>query len=88
MCSSSAADEILAEGKTERERYMPHIIAIPFIIRSLFGYYVGDIVSIISGEVADPEDVDILRTSESAPGGCAGWPSEVEVAPSLQFSSM
>ena len=48
---------------------MPHIVAIPFIIRSLLGYYVGDIVSIISGEVADPEDVDILRTSESAPGG-------------------
>ena len=63
--------------------------------------YVGEIVSMISGEVAEPDDVDILRTSESPPregglGGCgcvivvAGCPSSegAEVAPNLQLSSM
>ena len=58
----------------------------------------GDIVSMTSGEVAEPEDVDILRTSLSPPcavvgGGCeTAAASAVEavaaVAPRVQLSSM
>ena len=62
----------------------------------------GDIVSMTSGEVADPEDVDILRTSLSPPpcvvvvggGGCceaaaaSAAEAVVAVAPRLQLSSM
>ena len=54
-------------------------------------------VSMTSGEVADPEDVDILRTSLSPPcvvvgggGGCetvAASAAEA-VAPRVQLSSM
>ena len=61
----------------------------------------GDIVSMTSGEVADPEDVDILRTSLSPPpcvvvgggGGCEAAAASaaeavVAVAPRVQLSSM
>ena len=67
----------------------------------ILAYHVGDIVSMTSGEVADPEDVDILRTSLSplcvvaggGGGGCetaaaSAAEAVAAVAPRVQLSCM